>query len=224
MDHPCYKCGHLVEDGKAFCSQCGAPQIRVIMPEATAPAAITGGVSSTELPIFSPDSPVIRVPALGTGIVWPRALRVCAVAAAIAVLITALRLMVPVLSVLSTGVLAVIFYRTRNPTWRGDARSGAQLGAVSGLVFSAISAIFGALAVVLVQSAQIRQQMTIALQELASHSTDPQIQAALDLLKRPEDLASKLLSSILLMAVFSVAAGSLAGALTGAFLGRRNRP
>jgi hypothetical protein len=223
MDHPCYKCEHLVEDGKAFCSQCGAPQIRVIMPE-PAPAAITGGVSSTDLPIFSSDSPVIKVSALSTGIVWPRAFRACAAAAAIAVVITALRLMVPALSVLSTGVLAVIFYRARNPTWRVDARSGAQLGAVSGLVFSAISAILGAFAVVLAQSEQIRQQMTAALQELASRSTDPQIQAALDLLKRPEDLASKLLSSIILMAVFSIAAGSLAGALTGAFLGRRNRP
>jgi len=223
MDHPCYKCEHIVEDGKAFCSQCGAPQIRVIMPEATTPAATPGSVPSLELPIFPSDSP-IKVPALSTGIVWPRALRVCAAAAAIAVLITALRLMVPALSVLSTGVLAVIFYRTRNPTWKGDARSGAILGAVSGLVFSAIAAILGALAVVLVQSPQIRQQMTEALQELASRSTDPQIQAALEFLKRPEDLAGKLLSSVLLMAVFSIAAGSLAGALTGAFLGRRNRP
>ena len=33
MDHPCYKCGHSIEDGKPFCSQCGAPQIRVAMPE-----------------------------------------------------------------------------------------------------------------------------------------------------------------------------------------------
>ena len=74
------------------------------------------------------------------------------------------------------------------------------------------------------ESEQVRQQMTAALQELASRSTDPQIQAALELLKRPEDLASKLLSSILLIAVISIAAGSLAGALTGAFLGRRNRP
>jgi hypothetical protein len=25
MDHPCHKCGHTIEDGKAFCSQCGSP-------------------------------------------------------------------------------------------------------------------------------------------------------------------------------------------------------
>ena len=44
MDHPCYKCGHSVEDGKPFCLECGAPQIRVAMPEPAAPVA--GNVSS----------------------------------------------------------------------------------------------------------------------------------------------------------------------------------
>ena len=58
MDHPCYKCGHLVEDGKPFCAQCGAPQIRVAMPEALTQAA-SGNVSSSDLPVFSLDPPII---------------------------------------------------------------------------------------------------------------------------------------------------------------------
>ena len=98
MDHPCYKCGHSVEDGKPFCSQCGAPQIRVLLPEAAVPAA-TGSVLSNDLPIFSSDAPaipgVLSASALSTGIDWPTALRSCAVAALIAALVMTLGLMVP---------------------------------------------------------------------------------------------------------------------------------
>jgi hypothetical protein len=49
------------------------------------------------------------------------------------------------------------------------------------------------------------------------------VQATLDLFVKPENLA-KLIPDIVLFILFSIAAGSLAGALTGAFLGRRNRP
>ena len=86
MDHPCYKCGHSIEDGKPFCSQCGAPQIRVAMPEPLAPA-MAEDVSSNDVPAFSLDPPRVLGPlsasALSTGIEWPRALRACAIAALI---------------------------------------------------------------------------------------------------------------------------------------------
>jgi len=228
MDHPCYKCGHLVEDGKAFCSQCGAPQIRVIMPEATAPAAITGGVS-TDLPIFSSDSPVISrglsAPTLSTGIHWPTAMRACVASASVAALVMSLGLMVPLLAALGAGFLAVILYSRRNPAWSINARSGAQLGAMCGLMFFGISAIFETLAVTLFHTgAQLREKVLEALQQAAARSSDPQVQAALDRLKTPEGIAFMLVFGLVLLFIFSIAAGSLAGALTGAFLGRRNRP
>ena len=71
---------------------------------------------------------------------------------------------------------------------------------------------------------QVRQQMIDALQQVASRSHDPQVQATLDLLKTSEGLAEKLILSMVGFLLISVAAGSIAGALTGAFLGRKNRP
>src|SRR5207302_5475031 len=98
MDHPCHKCGHSVEDGKAFCAQCGGPQIRVAVAEPPSPA-VAGNVSPDGLTAFSldpPSAPIARsAPAPATRVQWSRALRVCAVAALISLVIMSLRLMVP---------------------------------------------------------------------------------------------------------------------------------
>ena len=227
MDHPCHKCGNSVEDGKAFCSQCGAPQIRVAVPE-PAELSAAGNVSATELPAFSLDPPIASGPlstsALSTGIEWPTALRACAVAALISIAVMALRLMVPLLALLGAGFLAVIFYRYRRPAWRANARSGAQLGAITGLLSSGVFAILSAIVLAVLQAGgEVRQQALEALQQVASRSNDPQMQATLDLLKKPEGLAAKLLLAVVGLFLISIAAGSIAGALTGAFLGRKNR-
>jgi hypothetical protein len=228
MDHPCYKCGHGVEDGRPFCLQCGAPQIRVAMPE-TATPAIAGGVPSGDLPIFSSDPPAVpaslRVPALSTGIEWPRAMRVCAIAALVGALLMTLGLMVPVLAVLGAGSLAVTLYHRRSPAWLVSARSGAQVGAVCGVLFFGIAAVFETVAMAALHNGgQLRQKMLEALQQAASRSNDPQVQAAFDRLKTPEGIALMLVFGMAVLFLVSIAAGSLAGALTGSFLGRRNRP
>jgi hypothetical protein len=228
MDHPCHKCGHSIEDGKPFCAQCGAPQIRVAMLEPAAPS-VAGNVSSNDLPVFSLDPPSVpgplSAPVLSIGIEWPRALRACAVAALISALVMALGLMVPLLAVLGAGFLAVILHHRMNPAWSLTARSGAQLGAVCGLFFFGISAVFETLAVALFHTGgQVRQKMLEALQQAASRTTDPQVQAAFDRLRTPEGLAAMLILGMVVLFLVSIAGGSVAGALTGAFLGRRKRP
>jgi hypothetical protein len=226
MDHPCYKCGHSVEDGKPFCLQCGAPQIRVAMPE---PAVVaTGSLQSADLPIFSSDSSIapggLSVSSLSSGFVWPTAMRACAIAATIAALLMALGLMVPLLAVLGAGVLAVNLHYRQNPGWIVNARSGAKLGALCGVLFFGISAIFETVAVsVFHTEGQIREKMLEALQQAASRTTDPQVQAAFETLKTPEGMALLLIFGLVFLFLVSIAAGSIAGALTGAFLGRRNR-
>jgi len=223
MDHPCYKCGHSVEDGRPFCSQCGAPQIRVAMPEGVTPAA-AGTVLSSPLPIFSSDSssvPVPRAPSLSTEIGWPTAMRACAIAA----LVMTLGLVIPLVAVLGAGSLAVTLYRQRNPAWTVNARSGAKVGAVCGVLFFGTAAVFETVAVRLLHTgSQVRQKMLDALQQAASRSNDPQVQAAFDQLKTPEGIALMLVFGMVFLFLVSIAAGSLAGALTGSFLGRRNRP
>ena len=228
MDHPCHKCGHGVEDGKPFCAQCGAPQIRVAAPEPVI-APVAEALSSAELPAFSLDpaavSGSLNIPALSTHIEWPRALRACAVAALISALVMALGLMVPLLAGLGAGFLCVSLYHRQNPVWRVTAGSGAQLGAVCGLLFFGLSALFESVSMVLFHTnGQLRQKMMEALQQAASRTADPQVQAAFERLKTPEGLAAMLILGLIVLFLVSIAAGSLGGALTGAFLGRRKGP
>jgi hypothetical protein len=228
MDHPCHKCGNSVEDGKAFCSQCGAPQIRVAVPEPSA-QTVAGSVSSSEPSVFPLDSPIVsgtlNPPALSTSIHWPRAFRACAIAALISAFVMALRMTVPLLAGLGAGVLAVILYHRRNPAWSVNARSGAQVGALSGLLFFGISAVLKSLEVAVFHGGvQVRQTILEALQQAASRSTDPEVQAALDRFKTPEGMAAMIILFLVVLFLFSVFVSSLAGAMTGAFLGRRNRP
>jgi hypothetical protein len=225
MDHPCHKCGHSIEDGKPFCLQCGAPQIRVVMPE---PAPTVGNVSSNNPPVFSLDPPAVSgplsVPALSSGIEWPRALGACAIAALISAVVMSLGLMVPLLAGLGAGFLAVTLYHRRNPAWGVNARSGGLLGAVCGLLFFGIAAVVESLAVALFHTGgQVRQKVFEAVQQAASRSSDPQVQAAFDRLKTPEGFAAMLILGMVCLLLVSIAASSLAGALTGAFLGRKHR-
>jgi hypothetical protein len=227
MEHPCHKCGHGVEDGKPFCAQCAAPQIRVSIPEPLVPA-FAANAATTELPPFSLDPPVVRPPlspsALSGGIDWPHALRASAVAALIAALVMALGLIVPLLAGLGAGFLAVALYHRRASSWTITARAGAKIGALCGVIFFGISSILETLAVAVFHTGgQVRQKMLDALQQAASRSSDPQVQAAFDQLKTPEGVAVMLILGMMVLFVVSIAAGSLAGALTGAFLGRRNR-
>lgn len=162
-------------------------------------------------------------PALSTGIEWPRAIRACAIAAFIAALLMALGLMVPLLAVLGAGFLAVTLYRRQNPAWNVTAQSGAQIGAVCGLLFFGMAAVFESLAELFHAGGQFRQKMLEAVQQAASRSTDPQVQAAFDRLKTPEGLAAMFVLCMVFLMVVSIAAGSVAGALTGALHGRRKQ-
>lgn len=228
MEHPCHKCGHSVEDGKAFCSQCRAPQIRVALAEPVN-AAAAGGVGPNDATMFSLDGAGGRAipagPAILGDIEWSRAVRVCAVAALISVVLMFLRLMVPLLAVLGAGCLSVILYRYRNPLWKGSARAGAQLGAVTALLSSSVIAVFIAIGFAILQAGgPFREQALETLQQVATRSNDPQMQATVDLLKQPEGLAAKLLLALVGIFLISVIVGSIGGAVTAAFLGRRNRP
>jgi hypothetical protein len=227
MDHRCHKCGYSIEDGKPFCSQCGAPQIRVATPEPSAPLE-AGNISTRDLPVLSMEQASIaearRTLALSSGIVWSAGIRASALAALISIAVMSFRLISPLLALLCSGILAVTFYNRRNPGPRLNARTGAQLGAATGLICSGISGIFFAIFMAVLRAGgEIRQVLMDQLQQFASRSNDPQVQATFDLLKTPEGMAKVILAMVGFFLI-SIAAASIAGALTGVFLGRRNRP
>jgi hypothetical protein len=224
MDHPCYKCGQSVEDGKAFCAQCGAPQIRVEMPEVVPTAVLSDAPNELlDFPDSSNLPSSLRRP-VTTGIEWNRALRSCAIAALIAALIMSLGLMVPLLAAMGAGFLAVNLYRRSNVAWVVTARSGAKLGAVCGILFFAIAALLETVAMeVLHTGNQLREKVIDALQQASARSSDPQVQAAFEQFKTPQGIALMLVLGVIVLFLVSVASGSLAGAITGAVLGRKRR-
>jgi hypothetical protein len=227
MDHSCYKCGHSVDDGKPFCAECGAPQIRVAIPEVLASAG-AGNISPDKLPDFSLDSSSVSEPlnlaALSGRVDRRRALRAAAIAAAISIVVMSLRLVFPLLAALGAGCLAVVLYYRRDPARLLTTRVAAQVGAATGLLISAVTGVcFAVVMAVLRSGGALRDEVIERLQEAATRSNDPQMQAALDILKTPDGLA-KFVVAMIGFVLFAIAASCLAGALTGAFLSRRKRP
>ncbi len=220
MDHPCHKCGHTVEDGKAFCSQCGAPQIRVTVPETLAEAAPQGGVPALD-PDVRPSVSGIPVGSLHAS--ETHALRPCALAAVVALGLTLLGLN-PFVSALGAGFLAVAFYWRigHGTSIRGG--SGARLGAVSGLLFFAMSTVLELLAVALLhKGAEIRSQMLDKVQQAVARYPSPESQPFLDFVKSPDGFAIMMVASVIFALLAFVVLGVCGGALGAALLGRRER-
>jgi uncharacterized membrane protein YphA (DoxX/SURF4 family) len=222
MEHPCHKCRQPVEDGVAFCQQCGAPQIRVAMPEAAAlPADLAEGSG-----LSGPDG--LRIPQAtaesASAILWPRAVPACAFAALIAAAVMALGLMAPFLAVAGAGFLAVVFYRRRNPGAAVGTGAGARLGAMSGLLcFAMFSIVEAAGAALFHTGPQVRQKMLEAIQQAGSRTSDPQAQAMLDYFKGPTGFPIMLVMAAIFAFLAFLVLSSLGGALGGAALGRRSR-
>jgi hypothetical protein len=217
MEQPCYNCGQMVEEGRVFCPHCKAPQIRVLVAESvsTVPA-------SPEQPGQLPASetvPIIAVPMR-----WDRAAQPCAVAAFIAALGMALKLIVPVIAAIGAGFLAVALYRRRNPEIALRARAGARLGAICGFFCSGMTAILAALRVaILHEGGKVRAVLLDALQQQAGRYSDPEFQATLDFFRSGTGLVLMLVFFFIFALIILILLGMLGGALGGASLGRHDR-
>jgi zinc-ribbon domain len=223
MDHSCHKCGNSVEDGKAFCSQCGAPQIRVAVPEASpeSVAADSGSVVALdrELGSISPEIPLGSLPVSSA-----YALQPCAFAVAVAVGLTVLGLN-PFVAALGSGFLAVAFSRRRGPGILIHSGTGAKLGALCGLLFFGVSIILETLALaVLHKGAEVRNAMLEKVQQAAARYPSSEVQPFVDWVKSPNGFAIMMVASVIFGLVAFVVLGSCGGALGAALLGRRDRP
>jgi hypothetical protein len=222
MDHPCHKCAQAVEDGVAFCSHCGAPQIRVTVAQAPlVPVADSEAATSPDadgLAEYRTNTP------LSFAVQWPHALPACAIAALAAALLMCLGLMVPFLAMLGAGFLAVVLYRRGTLGYLVKASTGAQLGAVSGLFSFGMAAIIEAVAVALFRSgAQVREKMLEAIQQAASRTSDPQAQAVFDYFRSPAGMAVMMVFVLIFALASFIVLGGIGGAIGGAILGRRGR-
>jgi hypothetical protein len=219
MDHPCYRCGHIIEDGKAFCSQCGAPQIRVAIAEVAATGE--GFVAAT---VQESDSSFARggIPSVATP--WSLALRPCALAAAVAVGLMFLGLN-PFIAALGAGFLAAAFSQRRSPGLIIRPATAARLGAFSGLLLFAMSTILEALVVaVLHKGREIQAEMLDKVQQAATRYPGPQVEPFLEFVKSPGGFAFMVVFSLFFGLVAFLILGAVGGAISAAFVGRRSRP
>jgi len=222
MEQRCYRCGQTVEEGIPFCPHCSAPQIRVMIAEPAPAPALTADVVTPARGAELPASDTVPVLAVPMG--WSDALRPCALAALVALLLVLLRLY-PLVAMVCAGFLAVLFYRQRKPERLINAKVGARLGVLSGFLFFGVIALLLALA----STAQdfrakfSEQLLENAQQFAAAHPGYPEIQAAIEQLKTPEGMARTLVTVCILFFVFSLLLAAVGGALGGAILGRRDR-
>ena len=217
MDFPCFKCGHTIEEGRPFCPQCGAPQIRVALPEpATAsPAAATenGAVRGEAGLEYS------SVPAPAGGFVRQS----CGLAAASAAVLMFLGL-TPLVAAIAAGFLSIVFLRRRHQSgvrpW-----AGARLGALSGVFLFLIAGVLEtAIIVTTHKSAELRAEMLDKIQQAAARYPSSEVQPFLDFVKSPNGLTFMLVFSLIFGFVVFVALGAIGGALGATLFGRRSRP
>jgi RNA polymerase subunit RPABC4/transcription elongation factor Spt4 len=222
MEQSCYKCGVAVEEGTPFCPHCSAPQIRVMIAEPPAAAALSNLSINAQGEAALPASQT--VPVLAVPMQWSGTAQPCALAALIAAVAMVLKLMMPLLAALGTGFLAVAFYRSRNPGVAVTARAGARLGALSGVLCSGITALLLPLRVALFhEGGAIRDALLENLQRTAARYPDPQFQATLDFWRTSTGLGLMLACMAIFCVVSLILLGALGGTLGGAILNRRNR-
>jgi len=217
MDHSCHKCGHAVAEGRPFCPECGAPQIRVLIPEPVsgpgATEAVTGALAGEG--VFSPVPSDVLPVHLSHGMLS------CLLAAGISIGLMFVGLN-PLAASLGAGVLAVVFSARRNPGVPIRTGWGASLGALAGLVLFGLTVILETLAVVwLHKSAEIRDAMIEKVEQAASRYPGPDMQPFLEYVKSPDGFAVMMVASVVFGLVAFVLLGSAGGAVTAAFLRRR---
>jgi len=222
MEQPCYKCGQAVEEGVPFCPHCSAPQIRVIIAESVSAPAIAG-----DIPAALPQSAALpapqTVPIFALAMSWSETVKPCALAALVATLLMSVGLN-PFVAMVAVGFLAVVFYRQRRPGTMIKAVTGARIGALSGLLWFAMSSLLEALVVLFLhRDSEIRKGLIAIIEQAASRTGDPQVLVALDRLKTPEGLQFLIIFGLVSGFVAAIVLAAIGGALGGTVLSRRGK-
>lgn len=206
MDHPCHRCGAPVSENTPFCSQCGAPQIRVSVNREDEPAVAT------------PPIPVASAPASSRvqwGLAFPRALLAGVLGTIILIIFQFLLppLLVLLLLVPFTGAMAVWFYRARDPELNGG--KGFRIGMVAGFMLFVVNVVLAGLAF-LVDRGRALEQIKKQFQEAAARNTDPNAQQMLrNMVDRPEALIGFLVVAGVISFVLFVLFCGIGGAIAG---------
>ena len=222
MDQPCYKCSQVVEQGRAFCPHCGAPQIRVLVAEGV-PAATrspaTEGLSDESVLPASQTVPVLALP-----VEWSRALKPCFLAALVGSVLMVMGLH-PFVAMPCAGFLSVVFYRQRQQNLAIKLPAAIRVGAFGGLLNAGFMVLITALAATIpdLRTQMHEKLLEVAQKSAAANADNPLLQKLLQELKTPDGFVFVLFASCVVALVLSLVLGSAGGAVGGAIFGRRRR-
>ena len=202
----------MVDDGRPFCPQCRAPQVRVQV----APADLDAPQSLKSEPDHSfPDNPPPGFSASRGALDRRIAVRTALLAGGLGFFISA----IPLIGIVLTGALAVYLYR-RASGLSLTASAGSRLGGAAGAVAFAISSVLMAVRIFAFHALQEYQDVMLKVaRALGLNSSDPEVQEMIHRLSTPSGLAITLLFSL----VIAVALAAIGGALASAVLRPRSR-
>src|ERR1051326_1538637 len=222
MQNICYRCGRPIEEQTPFCSACGAPQIRVSMPEQ--PLEVPEKQPQDSPPVFqNRPFPASGGVALSTGIAWRDFIRAATPLAAVTGILTVPLAPVGLFVLLPANLIWAIARYRRNRPLAIRAGQGARMGAMMGVLsFGFFLGCF--LATITLWQTQYREVMIARINEIAAQNPDPQAQQMTQWFTTPHGLivftAIGLGTILLIFLVIGMGSGALAITLGRA----RNRP
>jgi hypothetical protein len=221
MQNICYRCGRPIEGQIAFCTACGAPQIRVSTPE----QPLNVPEEQQDVPPGFPErqSPPSGRFAPSAGIAWKDFIHAATPLAAVTGILTVPLAPLGLFVLLPANLIWAIARYRRNRLLAMRAGQGARMGAVMGMLsFGFFLPCF--LATITVWRTQYRELMIARINEIAAQNPDPQAQQMLQAMATPHGLivftAIGLGTILLIFLVIGMGSGALAVALGKA----RNRP
>jgi hypothetical protein len=201
VENLCHRCHAPVEAGKPFCAQCGAPQIRVTLPE----------------PSPAESSAYHEVPPLPQRIVWRSVLPKAAVVAVISIfLLGALAQVSLLLTFLSMGALgfAVVFWyvkANKSPVTPG---MGMRIGSVVGFMSWAVQGVITLAVFLSGKEVMLRSVRENLQRNPAMAAATPEAREVLErILSSPEAMLSFLLVALIFMFLVLVSLSALGGAI-----------
>jgi len=223
VDHLCYKCQASIDEALPFCPHCGAPQIRVAVPEDDS--------SQPPLHAAAPDVypgswPPPASPYQANAIQWSLAVK----GAVLSGLISAFLSGIPTLSygcclwLLGAGGLAVWLYQRRIPGVVVTPGMGMRIGALSG--------VFGFLATTVLwvilftkDNQEFRTVFAEQMEKSTGRNPDPHAQEVgrqfINYMNTLEGLATVFVLGLVVMAVVYVVFSAAGGALGASMFVRR---
>jgi hypothetical protein len=222
MQRDCYRCRQPIEEQVAFCSACGAPQIRVSRPSeqlSEIPALPGVEITAEQLAAVSttPADLVGR-----SGIQWKSFARTAAPLAAFTGMLTVILPPLGVFVLLPASLIVAIYIyrRTRPAPMRGG--QGARMGALMGLLSFTFFLVFFLVAIYLNQP-KYREVIVNKVHEMAAQNTDPQAQPMLQWFATTDGLIAFTIMFLATVLIFFLVIGMGSGALAVTLGKARNR-